>query len=201
MKIKALMVPDPITISEEASVAEAIALMKVNAIRHLPVVDDGRRLLGFVTLADLKQGLIPSMVEPLTLRDLMIRQPITISPESHIETAARLIYRHKIGGLPVVKGGRVVGIITESDILRAFIDMMGLLGRSTRVEVRVGSAPGAFKRAVQVIQEAGGDIINVAMNPHQHGEREYLFRLSAGRAAAVRAALTAAGFRVTGSQE
>jgi acetoin utilization protein AcuB len=201
MKIKSLMVPDPITVTEGATIAEAIALMKVNAIRHLPVVDEQCRLRGFLTLADLKQGLIPSMVGPLTLCDLMIREPITISPESDIETAARLIYRHKIGGLPVVKSGRLVGIITETDILRAFIDMMGLLGRSTRVEVRVGSAPGAFNRAVQVIQGAGGDIINVAMNPHQGGEREYLFRLSSGRTATIRKALQVEGFRVTGTQE
>ena len=69
MKIKSLMIPDPITITEKASIAEAIEMMKVNSIRHLPVVGKNMTLKGFVTLADLKQGLIPSMIGGVSLDD------------------------------------------------------------------------------------------------------------------------------------
>jgi len=62
MKIKDLMIPDPITIAKSAAIKEAIAVMKTNSIRHLPVITRGKRFTGMVTLADLKQGLIPSMV-------------------------------------------------------------------------------------------------------------------------------------------
>ena len=73
MKIHSLMIPDPITITANASIGEAIELMKINSIRHLPVVSRSRKLKGFLTLADLKQGLIPSMLGDLTLQDLMIK--------------------------------------------------------------------------------------------------------------------------------
>ena len=69
MKIQALMVSDPITISAHASISEAIELMKINSIRHLPVVSKGNKLVGFITLADLKQGLIPSMLGDLNLAE------------------------------------------------------------------------------------------------------------------------------------
>ena len=72
MKINALMVPKPITISDNASIGEAIELMKINSIRHLPVISKDKKLKGFVTLADLKQSLIPSMVGDLTLHDIML---------------------------------------------------------------------------------------------------------------------------------
>ncbi|MEJ2282109.1 MAG: CBS domain-containing protein [Desulfobacterales bacterium] len=104
MKIHTLMVSDPITISAHASISDAIELMKINSIRHLPVVDEDNSLKGFLTLADLKQGLIPSMLGDLNLRDLMIKEPITVRPEDDVEIAAQLIYKHKIGGMPVAEG-------------------------------------------------------------------------------------------------
>ena len=119
MKIHTLMIPDPITVSVNASISEAIELMKINSIRHLPVVSAGNHLEGFLTLADLKQGLIPSMVSDLSLRDLMIIDPITVDPDEEIEYAAQLIYNHKIGGLPVTKDNKLVGIITDRDLKRA----------------------------------------------------------------------------------
>jgi len=103
MKINSLMIPDPITITENSSISEAIELMKVNSIRHLPVVSKGKKLKGFITLADLKQGLIPSMLTDVSLADLIVRNPIKVDPDDDIEIAAQLIYKHKIGGMPVVK--------------------------------------------------------------------------------------------------
>ena len=121
MKISDLMIPDPITITANASITDALELMKLNSIRHLPVVSGGNVLRGFVTLADLKQGLIPSMVGDVSLSDLMISNPIVVGPEEDIEIAAQLLYKHKIGGIPVVEGEMLVRIITQSDIVRKFI--------------------------------------------------------------------------------
>lgn len=197
MKIRDLMIPDPITISAAASITAALELMKLNSIRHLPVVSGGGILRGFVTLADLKQGLIPSMVGDVSLSDLMISDPIVVGPEEDIEIAAQLIYKHKIGGMPVVEGRRVVGIITESDILRAFIDMMGILTASSRIDVLMKNEPGALKDALQIINDGGGDIINVGITSHQTGNRIYTFRLTACQTAGIRKTLEDSGFTVT----
>ncbi|UCH22924.1 MAG: CBS domain-containing protein [Deltaproteobacteria bacterium] len=201
MKISSLMIPDPITITEDASITEAIELMKVNSIRHLPVVSARNILRGFVTLADLKQGLIPSMVGNLSLSDLMIHEPITVGPDDDIEIAAQLIYKHKIGGMPVVKNRKLVGIITESDILRAFIDMMGILTASSRIDVAIENKPGVFKKAMQIINDNGGDIINVGRTAHQTGKRIYYVRLAACKTSIIKKALEDGGFEVMAAMD
>ncbi len=197
MKIRDLMISHPICITANASIQEAIELMKANRIRHLPVVAKSRRLEGLVTLADLKQGLIPSMLGDVTLKDLMIANPITVSPEEEIETAAQLIYKYKIGGLPVTKNGRLVGIITETDLLRAFIEMLGLIATSSRLDVEAGNKPESLRRMLQIIGEHGGDVLNVFMTLEKAKRRVYHFRLVACDTALIRRALTEAGFRVT----
>lgn len=196
MKISDLMIPDPITISEKASITDALELMKLNSIRHLPVVSPMKLLRGFVTLADLKQGLIPSMVGDVSLTDLMIKDPIQVSPDDDIEIAAQLIYKHKISGMPVVKNRRLVGIITESDILRAFIDMMGILTGSSRIDVIMSNEQGAFKEALQIINDCGADIINVGITAQQADKRICFFRLAACKTAVIKKALEEKGFEV-----
>ena len=199
MKIQDLMVPDPITISPNASVQDAIQTMKTNSIRHLPVIGAQRQLLGFLTLADLKQGLIPSMVAGITLEDLMIRSPICVKPDDDIEIATQLIYKHKISGLPVIRDNIVVGILTESDIFRAFIDMMGILAATSRIDVAITTGQEGLKQAIQVINDEGGEIINVGMSPQQKDPRIYYFRLTSCNTAAMSKALEREGFSVVGT--
>jgi acetoin utilization protein AcuB len=201
MKIHSLMIPDPITITANASISEAIELMKVNSIRHLPVVAEGNILRGFLTLADLKQGLIPSMLGDLTLQDLMIKDPITVSPDDDIEIAAQLIYKNKIGGMPVVKDDQLVGIITESDILRTFIDMMGILSSTSRIDVVIQDKSGSLKKALQIINDKGGDVINVGMTAQQTGKRIYYFRLAACKTEVIKKALERQGYEVLAAMD
>ena len=201
MRIQSLMIKNPITIRPRASVSEAIELMKTNSIRHLPVVTKGKKLYGFLTLADLKQGLIPSMLSDISLDDLVIKAPITVSPDDDIEFAAQLIYKHKIGGMPVVKGGRLVGIITATDMLRTFIDMMGILSTTSRIDVVLGAQPAAFKKAMQIINDNGGDIINVSMTTQRKGKRVYYFRLSACKTQIIKKALESERFEVIAAMD
>lgn len=196
MKIEDLMVRDPITVTDRATIREAIDVMKSNSIRHLPVVDSENQLLGFVTLADMKQGLIPSMVGDLQLTDLMIKNPVTVTPDTDVEIAAQLIYKRKIGGLPVVDQKRLVGIITVTDILGAFVNMMGLLSASSRIDTAIEDRPGALRRAIQVIQDNGGDIINVAMAGKSGNKRNYYFRLAECDTTQICSALADAGVTV-----
>ncbi len=120
-----------VTIPEDALVGETVELMKAKKIRHLPVVDGNGRLVGIVTDRDLRQMIFdPSIQERLgeaaavlktrTVREVMTWGVVTVRPENGIGQAARLMYEQKIGALPVVDQGRVVGILTERDVLRAF---------------------------------------------------------------------------------
>ena len=201
MNIRDLMIADPISITVNASIAEALEVMKVNHIRHLPVISKGGQLEGLVTLADLKQGLMPSMVGDVSLKDIMIRDPITVAPDDDIETAAQIIYKHKIGGLPVVKNRRLVGIITETDLLRAFIDMMGLLSSTSRLDVAANDRPESLKKILQIISDHGGDVINVIMTLEKARKRVYHFRLAACKTSLIRKALSTSGFEVLSAMD
>ena len=195
------MVPNPITVTVHTTVQQAIELMKINSIRHLPVADVQKQLQGLLTLADLKQALIPSMLGDLTLADMMIRNPLTVGPDDDIEIAAQLIYKHKISGLPVTYKGKLVGILTESDILRAFIDMMGILSSSARIDILTNDDPGELNRAIKIINDQGGDIINVGMTAQETANRAYYFRLLPCDTHPIQKALEGHGFVVQAVME
>jgi acetoin utilization protein AcuB len=196
MKIHSLMIHDPITVLEKAGIEEATALMKKNAIRHLPVVSKTGKLKGLVTLSDLRQYLIPSMLGEIAMTDVMIKEPITVDPDDDIETAAQLIYKHKISGIPVVRKNNLVGILTETDILRTFINMMGILTESSRIDVVLGTDPKSIQMAMGIINENGGEVINIGMTAEHNGKRVYYFRLKPCKTDRIRKALESHDFRV-----
>lgn len=196
MKIQSFMVSSPITIQEETSIQDAIVLMKENRIRHLPVVDRKKKLIGWITLSDLKQGLMPSMLGDVSLSDLVNRSPYTVSPDDDIEVAAKLMYQHKISGMPVVNDGELVGLITETDLFRAFIDMMGILTASSRLDVVVDESPASLQKVLQVIQENGGDIISIGHTPLPEERRVCYFRLRLCKTAGIKDRLEAEGYEV-----
>jgi acetoin utilization protein AcuB len=191
------MAKNPIRVLVTTSVGDAIGIMRDNSIRHLPVVDAAGKLAGWATLSDLRQGLIPSMVADLSLKDLMIENPHTVSPGDDVEDAAQLIYQKKIGGMPVVDGdGALVGVITVTDILRAFIEMMGLLTQSWRLDVSVTGHADGFADASRIIQEHGGHILSVAMAAHRRDEEIVYFRMKGQEAPEIRRALEKAGYEI-----
>ncbi len=123
-------------IHSDALVWGAAEMMRTRKIRHLPVVDREGRLVGIVTDRDLRQvifdpaiqeraGDLAAALKLLRVRDVMTWGVITVRPGTGIREAARLMHEQKIGALPVVEGDRVVGILTESDVLKAFEEMLG----------------------------------------------------------------------------
>ena len=123
-----------ITLGIKDDVEKAFEIMKSNDIRHIPVLDDGE-LVGIVTETDLRHVLVPSKLEEsgdacyfmltsklCTVDEIMTRDPVTVSPQYDVEEAARLLQRHKIGGLPVVENGKLIGMVTETDILGVLIE-------------------------------------------------------------------------------
>jgi acetoin utilization protein AcuB len=190
------MTRDPIAISPEASIQEAIELMKTHSIRHLPVVDGQERLVGWVSDTELRGVFIASMIEELTVGDVMIADPITVSSSDVLEQAALLISKHKIGGMPVLEDGKLVGIITVVDILEAFVDIMGVLGSSSRLDVRLGDSRDAFPEVSRIIREHDGEIISVGILSQESPERIYSFRIEKCDTEPLRQALEEQGYKV-----
>lgn len=130
--VKTWMTANPITVSPEMTLPEAHQLMKEQRVRRLPVVDKDKHLVGIISLSDVLEA-EPSdattlsiyelnyLLAKLTVQKIMTRDVYMLSPEDSIATAARLMLEKKIGGLPVVENGHVVGIITESDIFRMVV--------------------------------------------------------------------------------
>ncbi|MCX5895905.1 MAG: CBS domain-containing protein [Proteobacteria bacterium] len=178
MKIRRRMAHKPITIHPDKTIVDALKLMKKHSIRHLPVID-GEKFVGFVSEFDVREVRLLPMTEEIKIRDVMIKNPITIGPDENLEDAARLIYENKIGGLPVLESGKLVGVITSKDILAAFIEIMGVLESSSRIDVVLGDKPHAFEEVSRVVKENGGNIISVGMTTHaeRSNKKVYYFRL------------------------
>jgi len=193
MKVESWMVRDVVTIASHAGIREALTVMKSHSVRHLPVVDGGR-LVGLVTLGDLKQAILASMIEQLLVRDVMVRDPYTTTKDTPLEKAAQLIYEQRIGCLPVVEEGSVVGILTVNDILKAFIDIMGVLKAGSRIDVILKNVHGSFDRVVGIIEDKGGYIISAGMTMNGD-DNVHHFRVSGGDTEAMARALTTLGYK------
>lgn len=190
-----------ITIPPNTSILRAMEVMRENSIRHLPVVE-GQNLIGLVTEGDLRQASLLSMVGKVSIEDVMIKNPVTVAPEASLEEAARLIYSHKIGGLPVVKDKKLVGIITIVDILRAFIQFMGILKSSSRIDLILGNKPQAFEEVSGIFKKHQAEIISVGMSNHKdRKKRIYYFRLEKGPLQPVVDALQKKGYQVVSITE
>lgn len=177
MLVSKIMSENPVTISPDKRVGQALKLMQKHNIRHLPVVKD-ERLVGWITSRDLREVLLASMLEKITVTDVMLKTPITVTPDTQVEEAARLIYENKIGGMPVLDGGKLVGVITMLDLISAFLSMLGLLRTSSRVDLLLEDKPEVLDEASRLIKEAGGRVINVALGPGKEGKRAYYFRIT-----------------------
>ncbi len=179
MIVRHWMTTKVVTISRQASIQEALGLMKQYSVRHLPVVDEVKKLLGWVTDADLRGVLIASMLEDLTVGDVMVAKPYTASPGMRLEDAANLILERRIGGLPVIEDGKLVGVITVVDILSAFINMMGLLSKSSRLDVKVSPRKTATLDTVtQMLRRHDAEVISICHLPVTEGQENiYSIRL------------------------
>lgn len=201
MQVKTQMSRKVVSIAPGTSILRAMEVMRENSIRHLPVVE-GEKFVGLVTEGDLRQGSLLSLVDKISIEDVMIKHPHTISPEATIEEAAKLIHRHKIGGLPVLKGSRLVGIITIVDILRSFIQLLGILKSSSRIDLVLGGEPQAFEEVSAIFRNCGAEIISVGMSDHRdRKKRVYYFRLGKCRVQTIADSLKRKGYRVISALE
>ncbi|MBI5428249.1 MAG: CBS domain-containing protein [Nitrospinae bacterium] len=184
------MVRNLITIKKTDSLKDAQGLMVKHSIRHLPVTD-GSELLGIITESDIRGAFIQQgnrnkggdiqRLDPAKMKvnDHMTRNALTVSPDTHIEDAALLIYKNKIGALPVVRDGKLAGIVSIMDILGLFVDMMGIIHSSSRIDVVMNKAPKNFEAVSSIINKNDVNIISVGMAPYAKDDKKqvYFFRL------------------------
>jgi len=169
MLVKERMTLHPLTMEPTASITEAHRYMRENNIRHLPIVDKRNRLAGLVTRETLLQAM-PSSVTTLSIwemnyalnklkvRDVMVKDVITVEEDVSIEKAARIMAENKIGCLPVMRGKALVGIITDTDMLSTLMELMGARQAGVRVTLQVLDAPGELAKVMVAIAQQGGDI-------------------------------------------
>ena len=200
MLVSHCMTSELVTIGKEASIQEALAVMKRHSIRHLPVVDSEKTLLGWVTDADLRGVLIASMLEELTLEDVMVRKPYTAHPDMPLDEAAQIIIEKRIGGMPVVAEDKLVGIITVADILSAFITMMGMFTQSSRLDIKTSVPLVSLQEISHLLQEHGAEIISICNLPALEGDTQvYSIRLKKIDLKSILSDLRAKGIQVVSS--
>ncbi len=177
MLVRDYMTRHPFLAEPDMSIVEAQRLMGENNIRHLPVVGEGKRLLGLVTrhsllvdprrLGSLDVWEIARYLSGLTVRDVMIKAKdvITIHPDATIEEAARIMVERKVGCLPVVEGDFVVGILTDADMLAHLMQMMAANTPAVRVTVRMPDVRGELAKLVGAIAAQGWGILALGGAP------------------------------------
>lgn len=121
MEVGSRMTRNPVTVSTRDTLAKAKALMEAGGFRRLPVVDGGK-LIGIITERDLRQHI--GYLDATRVDGAMSPAPMTVPPYSSVQDAARLLLQHKVGGMPVVEDGKLVGIVTTSDLLKALLDVI-----------------------------------------------------------------------------
>jgi acetoin utilization protein AcuB len=184
MLVKDQMTPDPITAHPDTTHKEAVSIFREHNIDHLPIVDKRGRLVGIIVEDDLFAAQptpattlsiyeIHSLLSKLQIKEIM-RHPVhTVSGNCTLEEAASLMLQHDIGCLPVMENDRVVGIITDTDIFRAFVDLLGGAEEGARFTLRVPDEPGTLAKIAQAVADAGGNIVSVT--PWDKGDRAHAF--------------------------
>ncbi len=170
MLVKERMTRNPLSIKPDTGVSEAQTMMKREKIHHLPVLDKDEKLVGIVTEKDLLYA-SPSVATTLSVYEMtsllaklhvdkvMTRDVVTITEDVPLEEAARIMADRRIGGLPIMRGPTLVGMITESDLFRIFIELFGARQRGVRVSLTMPNEKGELARIAAAVAGAGGNII------------------------------------------
>ncbi|MCS7259494.1 MAG: CBS domain-containing protein [Anaerolineae bacterium] len=187
------MTRHPLTVTPDTSIVEVQGMMAENNIRHVPVVEKGKRLVGLVTrqnlrlspieLSSLNVWEITRLLSGLKVKDVMVRgkDVITARPDTPIEEAARILVTHRIGCLPVLEEGILVGIITESDLLTQLTNLLGLQVPGWRATIRVPDRAGEFAKITAAVASKGWgiDAAGSLPTPRKPGYWDVVIKISA----------------------
>lgn len=201
------MTKNPMTVIADTKVDEVAHLMKKHNFRRLPVVDDGK-LVGFLSDSDLMRVApspattlsryeINSLLAKICVRDIMKKDVVSVNVGATIEEAALIMYKNKIGGMPVVSNmGAVVGVITETDIFKTFVDVMGLADGKTRITLEVTDKIGVVKDIAEIFGQAGVSIDSLITCKKEDNKYEIVIRGDITNIDDIKAKLEAKGYKV-----
>jgi acetoin utilization protein AcuB len=178
-----------VTVGPEDSIADARALLVKYGIHHLPVVKE-QRLVGIVTDRDVRSA--PAKAK--SVAKIMTSKPLVIGPDTFVDEAARQLRRHRIGGLPVVEDGRLVGILTAADVLDAFVDLSGVRETTTQIIIAGAKGSKAAAQVCDIVRKSRGEIKWLQRDAKDPSR--LFVRLKAPRTDDIEYALDAAGFTV-----
>ncbi len=186
MIIEEIMNPLVISLKPHETIGKAIELMHSNRIRHIPIIDENEFVVGIVTDRDIRD-VSPSIFHAEEHLDdlqkpvasIMTENVITGHPLDFVEEVSAMFYEHKIGCLPIVTEGKLVGIITETDMLHTLVKLMGADQPSSLIEIKVKNKLGQLSEAAQVFSENNVNIISVLVYPDKKddGSKILLFRV------------------------
>lgn len=166
MFVRNAMNEDVTAVSLDANLGEAYQLMKQKGYDELPVLDRGRKLAGVVQMADIlkaAEGLdsfSAALARPV--QEVMTARVFTVGPDDLIEKAAKLLWDKDVPLLPVIDEGRLIGVLAEADIFKAFAEMLGVDSQTTRFTLLVGDRRGQLARIAEIIRDAGVSITHLA---------------------------------------
>lgn len=201
------MTKNPMTVTSDTKVDEVAHLMKKHNFRRLPVVDDGK-LVGFLSDSDLMRVApssattlsryeINSLLAKICVRDIMKKDVVSVNVGATIEEAALIMYKNKIGGMPVVSNmGAVVGVITETDIFKTFVDVMGLADGKTRITLEVTDKIGVVKDIAEIFGQAGVSIDSLITCKKEDNKYEIVIRGDITNIDDIKAKLEAKGYKI-----
>lgn len=169
MLVKERMSHPVISVKPDVPILEALKLMQRERIRRMPVIQDGK-MMGIISDKDLIHAApsdatslsvweINYLVSRIHVKDVMTTNVLSVTEDTPIEEAARIMADNKIGGLPVMSDGGVVGLITETDLFKILLELMGAREKGVRVTVVVPDRPGELSELTQAIARAGGSFV------------------------------------------
>ena len=182
MLVRERMSREPVTITSDVSVPDALRLMRERKVRRLPVLDSHGKLVGIVSDQDLLYA-SPSPVSSLSVwemhyllarlkvEEVMSRKVITVAEDTPLEEAARIMADNKIGGLPVMREDKLVGIVTETDLFKAFLELLGARLPGVRVMALIPDAKGTLAKITNAVFGAGGNIMAFGQSRDASGTR------------------------------
>jgi acetoin utilization protein AcuB len=206
MLVRDCMKSSLVTATPKMSLGEAFALLQEHSIRHLPVVKGGK-LVGLLGDRNLRLAMLPGrgrsghsyrFPKDATVDQVMVPDPITVTPFHPVEDAAILLHDYKLGCLPVVESDRLVGVITVVDILEIFINLLGLIQESSRVDVELGASQ-SLAQIIKDLRQFDVEVLSVSISKPEAGARVYHLRLGTSDARPMAAALQKRGYKVLGT--
>lgn len=179
MIIEEIMKSNVETLRPDDSIETAIRLMREKKIKHIPIVDDEMKVLGIISDRDVKDA-APSILNEQSadftlknpVRQIMQQQVITGHPLDFVEEVAALFYEHRISCLPIMKADKLVGIITETDLLYTLTQLTGANQPGSQIEVKVPHRAGILYEVAGIIRKHNANILSVLVYPDKQDEKQ-----------------------------